>query len=149
MFKKEIVIFAMLFNDKQPLLDSLYEIYIEMKWIRKGSLLVASKKCLSVSLLLGVMEQKKDAKHNYYACFASIDYILMYFCVTMLVVQSFCSGALSIRSINWSSLGVMIICVRRLRCLPTSVLLDTTGLYSPRPAAVRRLGSTPYWFCRA
>ena len=34
--KKEIVIFAMLFNDKQPLLDSLYEIYIEMKWIRKG-----------------------------------------------------------------------------------------------------------------
>ena len=34
--KEKIVIFAMLFNDKQPLLDSLYEIYIEMKWIRKG-----------------------------------------------------------------------------------------------------------------
>ena len=42
-----------------------------------------------------------------------------------------------------SSFGVMIIWVRRLRCLPTSVSLGATGLYSPRPPAVRRLGSTP------
>lgn len=53
------------------------------------------------------------------------------------------SGASSMRSRNWSRLGVMIICVRRLRCLPSSVSLDATGLYSPRPAAERRLGSTP------
>ena len=53
------------------------------------------------------------------------------------------SGALSIRSINWSSFGVMMICVRRLRCLPTSVPLVATGLNSPRPPAVRRLGLTP------
>ena len=53
------------------------------------------------------------------------------------------SGALSIRSINWSNFGVMMICVRRLRCLPTSVPLVATGLNSPRPPAVRRLGLTP------
>ena len=53
------------------------------------------------------------------------------------------SGALSIRSMNWSSFGVMMIWVRRLRCLPNSVELVATGLYSPRPPAVRRLGSTP------
>lgn len=58
------------------------------------------------------------------------------------------SGALSRRSINWSSFGVMMIWVRRLRCLPTSVSLLATGLYSPRPPAVRRLGATPNLFCR-
>ena len=53
------------------------------------------------------------------------------------------SGASSIRSMNWSSFGMMMICVRRLRCLPISVPLVATGLYSPRPPAVRRFGSTP------
>ena len=53
------------------------------------------------------------------------------------------SGALSIKSMNWSSFGVMMICVRLLRCLPNSVSLDTMGLYSPRPAADSLLGSTP------
>ena len=53
------------------------------------------------------------------------------------------SGALSIRSMNWSSFGVMMICVRRLRCLPTSVSFEARGLYSPRPPAVSLFGSTP------
>ena len=53
------------------------------------------------------------------------------------------SGACSMRSMNWSSLGVMMICVRRLRRRPVSLSLDTSGLYSPLPPAVRRLGSTP------
>lgn len=57
--------------------------------------------------------------------------------------SSACSGALSMSSMNWSSFGVMMICVRRLRCLPTEVELSATGLYSPRPAAERRLGSMP------
>jgi len=52
-------------------------------------------------------------------------------------------GAWPIKSINSSSFGVMIIWVRRLRCLPTSVSLSAIGLYSPRPPAVRRFGSTP------
>ena len=53
------------------------------------------------------------------------------------------SGAWPISSMNSSSFGVMIIWVRRLRCLPTSVVLGWRGLYSPRPPAVKRLGSTP------
>ena len=53
------------------------------------------------------------------------------------------SGAWPISSMNSSSFGVMIIWVRRLRCLPSSLVLGWRGLYSPRPPAVRRLGSTP------
>ena len=64
------------------------------------------------------------------------------------VSTRYSSGACSMRSMNWSSLGVMIICVRRLRCLPTSVSLVAIGLYSPRPPAVSLLGSTPYFVCR-
>lgn len=63
--------------------------------------------------------------------------------ISVYSASSVCSGAWSIKSMNWSSFGVMIICVLRLRCLPTAESLEATGLYSPRPAAVRRLGSTP------
>ena len=56
------------------------------------------------------------------------------------------SGALSIRSRNWSSFGVMMISVRRLRWRPSSVSLSAMGLYSPRPAAVMRAGFTPKSF---
>ena len=68
---------------------------------------------------------------------------LSVFCGTLNVFQS-SFGASSIKSMNWSSFGVMMICVRRLRCFPFSVLLEATGLYSPLPAAERRFGSTPY-----
>lgn len=53
------------------------------------------------------------------------------------------SGAWSMRSRNWSSFGVMMICVRRLRARPSALALLSRGLYSPRPPAVRRLGFTP------
>src|SRR6185312_12940632 len=54
---------------------------------------------------------------------------------------------LSIKSINWLSLGVMMISVRLFFTLPSGVSLLATGLYSPRPPAVRRFGSTPKLFC--
>ena len=53
---------------------------------------------------------------------------------------------LSIKSINWLSLGVMMISVRRFFNFPSGVSLLATGLYSPRPPAVRRFGSTPKLF---
>ncbi len=59
---------------------------------------------------------------------------------------SFSSGAWSMRSRNWSSFGVMIISVRRLRWRPSSESLLAMGLYSPRPAAVILLGSMPKSF---
>lgn len=58
----------------------------------------------------------------------------------------FVSGALSMRSMNWSRLGVMIIWVRRLSWRPSGVELVATGLYSPRPPAVKREGSTSNLF---
>ncbi len=59
------------------------------------------------------------------------------------------SGALSIRSRNWSSLGVMMISVRRFSARPEEVELVAMGLYSPLPPAVRREGSMPKSFCSA
>ena len=45
--------------------------------------------------------------------------------------------------------GFVIISVRRLRAFPSAVSLPATGLNSPRPAAVRRLGFIPQTFCNA
>lgn len=50
------------------------------------------------------------------------------------------------RSRKSSSFGVMMISVRRLRCLPTSESLSVMGLNSPRPAAERRCGLMPNLF---
>ncbi len=65
---------------------------------------------------------KKNSRLDFCQASNSI-YLIIYTRENFSQNYSFSSGACPIRSINSSSLGVMIIWVRRLRCLPKSVVL--------------------------